>query len=1022
MQGIYSSHTPTASTSATVQRPHTPSRAIPGASSSSHQMQQPKQHLFKLDDEALPPPHRDTPKQQKQRTAHPPPLIKVNAVVPSPQGRASTSFLGGVGVLDDDDETEDEDDDVKFSRESKPVVVVPQPVVRKSHPAPVIVKAAKVKLTLAPTAPTLPSRILAPRTRMAPNPYASAKPISPPQPRRISSPPIFLEDSEDSDGRPLKRQKSHKASNPLKRAIGVATSEISSKSKKRTKAIGKKEQDRADSSAFVTTGNGTRKVSSSSASRAPPRPIPTSVSPKKVIPSPRSLPTPSRSSLRQVLAASVREVTVSRDNSPALSWKEDRKSFGHEQGDDDLSDLDSDSEEDLERAEERALIAEFEKGNNSRSGPGDSSDDDDLTDLSEDDHDEGWQERERERAEDRLRTTADSLAVLPNFYSHREASIGADAEGSLELEDDDLDLSAVVNDIPETGGRGVVTWSDYDSVENSDVDLEDTLGGDFGEFEDELEELLALSEAVVGPVREDEYELGEMWFEEISDQADDESGSAEDSGPEEDADETVLGGQGWGKSSAGSISSGSTDSDDTEGYENYDEEDGDTTDSLDSDDHVGLIRFGIEVDSDSTLDGSSDEAGEVLYRHAPGTASLADVMAPTSADLAVLPQYLFSSFTRDGAAVGMMLDLQGLEDDPEAAITQTADGLGVGRDTAAGILANVNRSLGKGKGRARDLLEVEDDTGAESEGTVGGPPAMGSFMRQDKGKGRGTEISLVIDGSDTIAPSPFSKIKKSKKRPRELLESGTPSRRPRANSKVSTASGRSVTDGSISGEVPDVFSPQIPFETMDLELDDLLASSDTEEEEGLDVGILMGDTPGMSGLSDLSRWNRVPIGAFRTSTMPTFSPTRHYYNASAEELVTGYSGRRTSSGTLAVPVTHPGLRGSRTNSSSLSHTLSPYTAGDNAANVARMITSPLLRPVRDPAESASPPKLRQKERKSIGSSGQRLSAPKPPYSRSPSATSMHQRSSPLVGASPSLLSAPESLYRGLPFVSPLSLD
>ena len=651
-------------------------------------------------------------------------------------------------MLNDDDETEDEDEEVMRGRETK-IIVEPTPK-PKIVPPP---KVAKVKLTLSATSQSPSTNNIANRTRLTSNPYAStSKSASPTYVRRTSSPIILLPDTsssaDDSDDRPRKRQKGiPKASYP-KRAIGVASSELAKG--KKVKPLRKK--DKTIDPTF-TAGSSTRK-STPVLARANTRVISSSVSPKQS--NTRSLPTPSRSSLRQVLAASVRDVTESRGTSPALSVQEEKRVYSSDD-DSDLSEPGPDSEGDeddaIERSEEQALREEFEKGNTSRSGVGeDSSDEDDLSDLSEDDNDEGWEVRERERAEDRLRTEADSLHVLHNYNYHREASY-ADAS----FEEEEIDLNAMVNDIPETGGRGVVTWSDYDSVES---EIEE------GEFEVELEELLALSEAVVGPVREDEYELGEMWFEEMSNQGDDESGSAEeDSEVEDDGDSTMIAKQGWGKSSCGSASGGSTDSDDTEGYENYDEENGDTTDSLDSDDHVGLIRFGIEVDdSDSTLDGFSSEngGGEIIYRHAPGTASLADVQPPTSADLASLPQYLFSGFTRDGAAVGMMLNLQELADDPENAINHTVDGLGVGRETAVGILAGVNRSLAKGKGRAREI--IEDET--EGEGP-GGPPAMGSFIPKEKGKG--TELSLVIDGSDTVAPSPFSKIKKGKKRPRDFV-------------------------------------------------------------------------------------------------------------------------------------------------------------------------------------------------------------------------------------------------------------
>lgn len=664
----------------------------------------------------------------------------------------------------------------------------------------------------------------------------------------------------------------------------------------------------------------------------------------------------------------------------------------------DVSDLeleDSEGDEGIERAEEKALREEFEMGDE---GSSSGEDDDDLTD---------WEEME--------------LAATKQ----------AKREGSVVAVDEDEDVT--VTDIPASGGRGVVTWSDYDSINEEGDDSEDREEGErerneddedddvAGEFEDELEELLAISEAVVGPVRDDEFELGEMWFEEISNLGDDETDSAD----EESGDEEEEGGQtlvivdAWGgvpfRHVDESGSSGDDDESDFDDQMNYDSEDGgDTTDSLDSDDHVGLVRFGIEVDTDSSSESDSD--GGEFYRFAPGTASLADVQAPTSADLASLPQYLFTG----ADSLGMTINLQGLDDDPERGIREAAEGYGFGAtDNGIRVVDGQISAPAKGKGKARiqDIRE-EDEAGTESDG-VGGmkSPAMGCFGPADSG--RAAELTVVIDGSDNVAPSPFSsKVKKGKKRGRQQLVSrsfrlgslvaastllispfllqldGTPSRRVRADSKVSTASGRSITDGSLSGEVADVVSPYLASTAMDLELADVLndsilrePSSDSPSSDDSDAEVADGlRNASATGLSDLSRWNRIPIGAFRSSTMPSSQQTAQYFSATADEAAAGYNGRRSSAGgTLYLPVPGAVLRGTRIGSS-LSHTLSsPHTTGSTTKRAIerRMLTSPVFGPaIVGAASTPKSRKVKRKEKKTQSSTSMRVTSPKQAFTPS----------------------------------------
>jgi hypothetical protein len=518
----------------------------------------------------------------------------------------------------------------------------------------------------------------------------------------------------------------------------------------------------------------------------------------------RPLPTPARSSLRQVLQTSMREHTVSRDNSPAPDRMKriiSRSSSSSVNGSS-SSDLDSEAEDQIEKAEERALREEFERGSTETGDQDYSTSDEDksLSESSEEDFEEGWEERARERAEDRLRTnhflldeaggTLSSTSwTNANLQSKRDRSVGAFSV-DLDAEDIEVDLDISLTDIPPTGGRGVVTWSDYDSVEDSEADE------DAGEFEDELEQLLALSEAVVGPVQKFDYEFGEMWFEEVGHHGDDESGSGnEDSDDEGDKTLTLVDGfhRAVGDSSEDSSDESDDDEEDSDGHQygfDFDEDDGDTTDSLDSDDHVGLVRFGIEVDTDSTaMDSDSDND---FFNLPPGTISLATVQPPTTADLAALPQarYLLSSNIGQENGIEMMIDLHDLERDPSKVISQAAKGLGVNKGTAARILGGVDKAwLQQGypklKERVNGSIEESSDATAKPSPAGGrlisskinaskigsGGPAMGSFMpkTQAKGKGKAQEINMVIDGSDNVAPSPFSKLKKGKKRARDLV-------------------------------------------------------------------------------------------------------------------------------------------------------------------------------------------------------------------------------------------------------------
>lgn len=596
---------------------------------------------------------------------------------------------------------------------------------------------------------------------------------------------IILSEDEDASYSPRASHTSHqhkkvklststqssRASTPVLASGSTPSVSGSTTTKKVTKAKKERPTARSSNSTFdVFSGEGTS-YSHGSATGTPP----SNLLRRSHSTNGRPLPTPSRSSLRQVLAASLENVPT--PQIPIPTFKSPLSHHHKVRYDEEVSDLELDGEsegeeeeEGIEKAEERALRREFQN-----EGEEEETEDDEE----EEQEGEGWDDIRRARRIGTVLSSHRSSTHGNGGGSHRNSRGGSIGINTLETEDEEEeDEDIAITDIPETGGRGVVTWSDYDSIggdeeEEEERDLERSRERDeeeCGEFEDELEELLALSEAVVGPVRDGEYELGEMWFEEISNLGDDESDpdlAEDDLSDDEGGDRTILLVDGWGSTRRwhGSNSSDSSSSDESDEYQVHLGEDefgdggGDTTDSLDSDDHIGLVRFGIEVESDSDHSSSAGEGGRDYYDGfpLPTTASLADVQAPTSADLASLPpQYLF--FGQGGARP---TDLLSLEDD-----TTRTDA------TTSHVLDGVNRSLAsasknKGKGRARNLREEEEDLGKP----VPRSPAMGIFDKKeiDSGRKDGKAVNVMIDGSDTVAPSPFSKGKNRKKRSRELV-------------------------------------------------------------------------------------------------------------------------------------------------------------------------------------------------------------------------------------------------------------
>lgn len=415
-------------------------------------------------------------------------------------------------------------------------------------------------------------------------------------------------------------------------------------------------------------------------------------------------------SLRQVLALSLQEAETSssRENTPDASeisqaargaGASARKLSGGGgiSSDSSLSEVSSDESESdghgigieldeagevgsMEREEERLLRAEIErrksKGKqvaNFRGGEDSEDDregDEEDTDSEEDEDEEedlmgAWERNVRAMETIRRKQTpfeggkgrgggGGGVGNTP-FVGKSEGGGGGSGDGDSDI---------AVTELPPGNGFGVVTWSDYDSFgsdeeeeEESEEDqlaevLEAQEAGLAGEFEEELEQLFALSEAVVGPIRQDEYHDGDMWFEALSDldgsTADDENEGRE----EDDIDaEMIFGENGELKRLFGRRKTRRQSAIDSSAGETDSEED-DETGSEEGED-VELVRVGVHLDDEEKGEAGSDgeetasyhsEDEETdsscsdtdIYRYAPRTGALANLQAPTTADLASL--------------------------------------------------------------------------------------------------------------------------------------------------------------------------------------------------------------------------------------------------------------------------------------------------------------------------------------------------------------------------------------------------
>ncbi|GAA5953749.1 hypothetical protein JCM10213_001958 [Rhodosporidiobolus nylandii] len=693
-------------------------------------------------------------------------------------------------------------------------------------------------------------------------------------------------------------------------------------------------------------------------SRAPSETFDRTPSSSYVPPSPARAAPSGRMSLRQVLALSLQEAQEeaasrassaygTRENSPdATQLSERAKGAGKAQ----LSDLSSAASS--SSSEDEGPQSESEGGGSST----DDSGEDDGLELQKEEERLLRREIERRRKRSFGASTADGMDVdgqessdeelgaeawernvraLERLHQRRSGGGGAE-DVSMEAGEDSEDSDLAITEVPPGNGLGVVTWSDYDSFDEGDGF--DDLGLDFfggvgeggedssfsalpavveGEgdtpalaFEDELEELFALSEAVVGPIQQSEYELGNLWLEALSasddddegTEGDDESGSSagEDEEEAEGAEgmEMIFGPDGELKRLFGGRSGGSRKRRASEagfaafeGSSAGESSDGESAAGDDDAEAVELIRIGVSLappsatgsaaaspsalpataeqhlGDDETEDEQTDSScsDTDIYRYAPRTGSLSALQAPTMADLA--------SLNGEGVVVDQPSGKKKASVSSAAPAKSHPAPSSATPSPAAAVAAARQKQQAK---RARLPAIVEEGTAAQKQQPQRKGPTMGTFdtAARKAEDGRAPLTVVVIDESGVPVPSPFSVQRKAKRRALDL----TPSRRSRSNSRVSTTS---ATSGSLStGDLgSNIGSPVLANVDLGFDLDSVLhesalftnagdtAESSSETDAGAASGEAGGTTPKASALADFSRWSRIPIGAFRSRTM-----------------------------------------------------------------------------------------------------------------------------------------------------------
>ncbi|BGO89117.1 hypothetical protein NBRC10512_003559 [Rhodotorula toruloides] len=628
----------------------------------------------------------------------------------------------------------------------------------------------------------------------------------------------------------------------------------------------------------------------------------------------------------------------------------------------------SSDELELQKEEERLLRAEFERKARRRRGSDAMDVDDETTD--EEDLAGAWERNVRALERLRRRGGGDDFALDTSLQGEQD-------------EDEDSDLA--VTEIPPGNGFGVVTWSDYEFEEEDEDDEEegdeeettavaetpadDAEEPDLGEetlaakFEDELERLFALSEAVVGPVQNGEYDLGNMWLEALSDveegtEADDESDSGDDEDEDDIDAEMIFGPDGELKKlfgrrrkrrhSAVESSAGESDDDEAE----LSSEDDAAGDEAQLDD-IELVRIGVALeqaeslrrlkvgeegnDADYDEDATSvydteDEATDSscsetdIYRYAPRTSSLSALQTPTTVELASL-------------------------NDPDSSAAKPAS-----RDPST---SRARQHKGRSKAPLAVIPEsiVSQVSAAVAKSPHRRGPLLGAFepvQRTEDAPVAPLKV-IVIDESGVPAPSPFSATRKTNRR---VLDS-TPSRRIRADSRFSSTSGTSGAESADMGS--NIGSPVLANVDFGFDFDSVLhesvlvdaemrdengTSSETDANGATTDGGAGSSKPG-AALSDFSRWSRIPIGAFRSRTTGAAGSSAPSQVFAANVAASAGKNKR-SSGKADRQRGATAMLRDRKAAAKLDHTLgSPgHAATTSKRSIAsRMLTSPVLAPV-----------------------------------------------------------------------------
>jgi hypothetical protein len=344
---------------------------------------------------------------------------------------------------------------------------------------------------------------------------------------------------------------------------------------------------------------------------------------------------------------------------------------------------------------------------------------------------------------------------------------------------------------------------------------------------------------------------------------------------------------------------------------------GDTTDTLDDSDHLGLIRFGIEAADEDDEDAEELLTTALRERHLSDARNMGISISINA--LAEQPEAVIEKtartlgVTKETAAkiltsVGMSLLMNG---GSAGSVDETPTDI-MEAEQSMHIEQHGETSTRKGKGKQLHRLEAsaapnhapEEGSGlsflasdarfatepqpeiqiAPSPSTLPAPPVsnvnvpiMGDFTPSG-----GADLCVVVS-NNVPAPSPFSARKR--RRPRRMVSAsclyakqialltfaqtdGSPS----VSSHYRGQSVSSVSNQSIASAPPyhshsNSHSSEEPSYNIIIDIDEFVDMSDvSEEDEDMDdtASISTALTTHQNGVGDFSRWNRIPIGAFRS--------------------------------------------------------------------------------------------------------------------------------------------------------------